>query len=429
MTDAAFLPDLQSAREFARLGRTEEAERAYARLLDSEPDEPEALNYVALCEMRRGNRARTLELLERALRRHPGDFTTLMNVGSARESAGDFEGARAAFAEAVRVHPDQAVAKLNLGHALERGGRGGDALLAYFGAIAAEQKAGRWHDRATTTPALLERVTHAMRYVRAGRRELFDGVLEPLVRGHGSDALARVRECLTGYLGDSRAVSEDARQRPSFLYFPGLPATPWFAREQLPWIGVLEAQTAAIREELLAVLPRSGNRERVFASDAEEHASLACSQGAPTWEGLYFWRHSELRAESHRECPATSAALAAIPLVHIREHAPEVMFSVLTPGTHILPHRGVTNTRAVCHLPLIVPPDCALVVGGDTHIWREGEVVVFDDTFEHEAWNRGTSTRVVLIADIWNPHLTPPEREALTILIEAIGDFAKAAGT
>ena len=80
-----------------------------------------------------------------------------------------------------------------------------------------------------------------------------------------------------------------------------------------------------------------------------------------------------------------------LPLVRIREHAPEVMFSVLTPGTHILPHRGVTNTRVVCHLPLVVPEDCALVVGGEQHEWREGEAVAFDDTYEHEAWNRGTT--------------------------------------
>jgi aspartate beta-hydroxylase len=104
------------------------------------------------------------------------------------------------------------------------------------------------------------------------------------------------------------------------------------------------------------------------------------------------------------------------------------MFSVLTPGTHILPHRGVTNTRIVCHLPLVVPGDCALVVGGERHVWRVGEAVAFDDTYEHEAWNRGSSTRVVLIIDVWNPHLTAPEREAVTALVEAIGDFNRAAG-
>jgi aspartate beta-hydroxylase len=87
----------------------------------------------------------------------------------------------------------------------------------------------------------------------------------------------------------------------------------------------------------------------------------------------------------------------------------------------------VTNTRVVCHLPLIVPEDCALVVGGETHRWQEGRAIVFDDTFEHEAWNRGTRTRVVLIVDIWNPHLSPAECDAVATLVAAIGDFNRAA--
>ena len=82
-----------------------------------------------------------------------------------------------------------------------------------------------------------------------------------------------------------------------------------------------------------------------------------------------------------------------------------------------------TNTRLVAHLPLIVPSDCALVVGGEKHEWREGQVVVFDDTYEHEAWNRSSQVRVVMIFDIWNPYLTEAEQAALGDLIPAIGEF------
>jgi aspartate beta-hydroxylase len=103
-----------------------------------------------------------------------------------------------------------------------------------------------------------------------------------------------------------------------------------------------------------------------------------------------------------------------------------VLFSVFTTGTHLLPHRGVTNTRVVGHLPLLVPEDCALSVGGEIHVWRPGEVVVFDDTYEHEAWNRSPRTRVVMIFDTWNPYLTEAERAAVTDLVTAIGDFRRA---
>jgi aspartate beta-hydroxylase len=102
------------------------------------------------------------------------------------------------------------------------------------------------------------------------------------------------------------------------------------------------------------------------------------------------------------------------------------LYSVLRPGTHILPHRGVTNTRLVTHLPLIVPSDCAIRVGGEIHEWQEGRCVTFDDTFEHEAWNNSSETRVVLILDSWNPDLTEVERVAVTDLVEVIGDFNRA---
>jgi aspartate beta-hydroxylase len=71
--------------------------------------------------------------------------------------------------------------------------------------------------------------------------------------------------------------------------------------------------------------------------------------------------------------------------------------------------------------------DLALNVSGELMRWREGSCFSFDDTFEHEAWNRGDETRVVLLFDVWNPHLTPIECDALTVLIGGIGDFNRAA--
>ncbi|HEY7871590.1 MAG TPA: aspartyl/asparaginyl beta-hydroxylase domain-containing protein, partial [Rudaea sp.] len=90
--------------------------------------------------------------------------------------------------------------------------------------------------------------------------------------------------------------------------------------------------------------------------------------------------------------------------------------------------RGVTNTRLVTHLPLIIPDNCAISVGGEEKVWREGEAFSFDDTFEHEAWNRSDRLRVVMLLDVWNPYLTAAECEAVTGLIEGIGDFNEAAG-
>ncbi|MGH8254866.1 MAG: aspartyl/asparaginyl beta-hydroxylase domain-containing protein [Steroidobacteraceae bacterium] len=70
-----------------------------------------------------------------------------------------------------------------------------------------------------------------------------------------------------------------------------------------------------------------------------------------------------------------------------------------------------------------MPPGCALRVGNDTRAWREGEVVVFDDTIEHEAWNRSPELRVVLLFDIWRPELTDKERAHVAAMLESIDRY------
>ena len=76
------------------------------------------------------------------------------------------------------------------------------------------------------------------------------------------------------------------------------------------------------------------------------------------------------------------------------------------------------------HLPLVVPQGCALnVIGVEERAWREGELLLFDDTYQHEAWNQSDRTRIILLMDCWNPHLTAVERLACKQLIELIGSL------
>lgn len=79
-------------------------------------------------------------------------------------------------------------------------------------------------------------------------------------------------------------------------------------------------------------------------------------------------------------------------------------FSSLLPGTHIAAHTGYPDGVLRCHLGMIGCDGCSLRVGDETHNWQEGKCLVFDDTTEHEAWNRGTQTRIVLLLDFKYPH-------------------------
>ncbi|WP_430387383.1 aspartyl/asparaginyl beta-hydroxylase domain-containing protein [Dyella sp. 20L07] len=405
------------------------AEQYFARILEVAPNDMEALQFVASRHLMRGDARRAVAMLLVANDARADNPDILHQLGAAQMAAGDLQGAVISLRRSLAFAPEMFVVRLRLAIALEQLGESHAALLAYFGAVNAAQAQGRWMSDATTAPGLRDAVKHAISVIDAGRRRTFDAVLEPLRQRYGKSGLARVEQCLSIYLGEQPAQIPDARQKPKFLYFPGIPSQPYYPTARFPWQAELEAATDVVREELLAVLmenrpllPFLGEQS---ADELKDHLRSSGTEAA-AWDGYFFYRHGERFDDNCARCPRTTALLDTLPLVRIRDHAPETLFSVLKPGTHILPHRGVTNTRLVTHLPLIVPPDCAINVGGEIHEWREGRCVSFDDTFEHEAWNRSGETRVVMILDSWNPDLTELERAAVTDLVEAIGDFNRA---
>ena len=99
------------------------------------------------------------------------------------------------------------------------------------------------------------------------------------------------------------------------------------------------------------------------------------------------------------------------------------MFSILAPGKHIPPHDGPYKGVLRYHLGLLVPEPADQVgirVGGEIAHWHEGESLVFDDTYTHEAWNDTDGTRVVLFVDVIR-ELRGPMGVANRALIKAIG--------
>jgi aspartate beta-hydroxylase len=318
---------------------------------------------------------------------------------------------------------------LMLGDSREQQGDRLGSLQAWFQAVTRAQRAGQWVDQASTPTELLPSVVRAIEQVRVRRRELYFGAYEDLRREHGAPALSRVDRALSAHLREWDGRPTDPRQRPRFFYFPDLPSLPYLDPYTQPWAATVQAAFPAIRDEAIGLL-REDQRPfedfiRVRPGDRVENYLGGID---PAWEAFFFFRHGVRYDANHARCPITSQVLESIELCHIAEHAPEICFSILKPGTHLLAHYGVTNVRVVMHLPLLVPADCALnVIGAGEHHWREGELMMFDDTFQHEAWNRSDQYRVILLMDCWNPALSPVERRAVTQLIETIGALHRAA--
>lgn len=212
------------------------------------------------------------------------------------------------------------------------------------------------------------------------------------------------------------------RQEPRLYYFPELPQIQFYPREGFPWLERLEAATAEIRAELLAILEQDSQAFTPYVQGAANRPNL--QQGGmlnnPAWSAFYLWKHGAEVAENAARCPRTMAALADLPLCRMPGRAPSILFSLLRPGARIPPHNGFLNTRLICHLPLIVPPKCGFRVGNETREWVEGQAWLFDDTVEHEAWNLSEQTRVVLLFEVWRPELTEGERAMVSAMFEAI---------
>ena len=215
-------------------------------------------------------------------------------------------------------------------------------------------------------------------------------------------------------------------QQPGMFYFPGLAQQPFFDRADFDWVPALEAATDAIRNELMALIEGAADRFAPYVTaSADRPPPNNPLLDKPDWGAAWLWKDGAVAEGMDRLCPATLAALECAPQPVIPNRAPIALFSRLMPGTHIQPHHGLLNTRLICHLPLIVPDGCGLRVGAETREWREGELMIFDDSFEHEAWNRGADDRTILLFEIWRPDIDTDEREQLTRIFAAIDTYGE----
>jgi aspartyl/asparaginyl beta-hydroxylase (cupin superfamily) len=213
-------------------------------------------------------------------------------------------------------------------------------------------------------------------------------------------------------------------QQPKYFYFPELPQRQFYERAEFAWVEALERKTPAIRAELLALL-RTGAGFEPYVQ-AESRRPVFNPRGLlnnPDWSAGFLVRSGVEQPGNATRCRETLAALRELPLCRIEGATPSILFSLLRPGARIAPHNGYTNVRLICHLPLIVPPGCALRVGNETRAWQEGELLIFDDSIEHEAWNASSELRVVLLFDVWRPELTPEERTLVSTLIRSVDTF------
>lgn len=409
---------VEAAGRSANAGRWREAESIWQQVLELEPAHPQALCSLGIHALQRGAIDEARRLLTAAREQAPGDMVVLMSLGHACRQLGDVAGEREAIDAALAVDAYFLPALLAKASWLERSGNRAAAAMRYAAAVKIAPPETQW------PPMLKPQLEHARDFVE-GRSRALMAHLEKNVRDRcgklPSEVAARWREAVSLRAGRSKPYVSESNQ----LHVPRLPAIPFYNPEQFSGLRTLATKTDVIRAELQALLD----------TQAEGFAPyIAYNPGDPVnqwkdlnhserWSAFHLWRGGEPVEENLRRCPETAKALAEVGMVRIDRLCPNALFSALAPHTHIPPHNGETNARLVAHLPLVVPDGCRFRVGFEEREWKVGELIVFDDTIEHEARNDSEELRVVLIFDLWNPLLTEPERELVNALATASREF------
>ncbi len=375
-----------------------------------------ALLQQGLAALRSGDARGARSIFEQVIAAGQADASTHLALAFACGQQGDNDATLAAVDAALAQEPRNLRALLFKGDHLDRMGQKRTAMGFYQAAMQVAAAAGE------LPPDIQQGLGRAQQLCDqyAGEFEAFlrDSLKQ---QGYAAGSAPRLEESLDIAVG-RKAVH---LQQPTRFYYPGLPQQAFYSREQFPFLTGIEGATDAIREELLALMEDEGCFSPYLEHDPDTpQLNDASNVGKMDWSAFYLWKDGAVVEENATRCPQTMAALAAADAPQVPGQTPSALFSRLAPGATIAPHHGMLNTRLICHLPLIVPPNCgALRVGNYQREWREGEVLVFDDSVEHEAWNRSDRPRVVLLFDIWRPELDEEERRWISALLQTVQSY------
>jgi aspartate beta-hydroxylase len=408
---------LQASKAEEAAGRIAESDQLLANVAQRAPNHPAVLNELGVRMLARGAADQAQSLFSRAAIANPNQPAIWANLASSLKALGRRMEEFDAIEKALALEPRHLSALLQKGEYFDQAGDARNAAQAYQAALDS-LPAG-----AAIPPPLKAAFDTARTKVEADHAALgaaLEGPLAEIRERHGGQQQRRVEQCLDTLMRKRRTY----HPQPTWMYFPELPAIEFFDRALFPWLAALEAASGEIRNELMRVMiaDREGLQPYIDFPAGLPIDQFAELNRSRKWSAYFLWNQGQPVAGHIARCPVTARTLEeVVPRCRIEGRAPTAFFSILDPNTRIPAHTGITNTRCTVHLPLIVPPNCGFRVGSTTREWVADQAWVFDDTIEHEAWNLSDAPRAVLIFDIWNPFLTPVERDMIQSATEIYG--------
>ncbi|XP_076261309.1 aspartyl beta-hydroxylase isoform X3 [Rhynchophorus ferrugineus] len=260
-----------------------------------------------------------------------------------------------------------------------------------------------------TTDNLLQ---ESVNYMSRGLKTKAEGVIDGRFYFHLGDALSRLNkpeEALKVYEEGVKEKVFMSKYQRSLYNVPRLTGKPWWKTKDLPTykklFKALKDNWLKIRQEGLAAL----NSQGYFQDEAENLKDTG------TWKQFELFARGRQSKKNCDKSPITCSIIQSFPDASSCKRG-QTKFSVMHPKTHVWPHCGPTNCRLRLHLGLKIPPNTFIRVAEETRSWKEGDIIIFDDSFEHEVWHNGSDFRLVLIVDIWHPELTKSEKMSLSYI-------------
>jgi len=383
----------------------------FREVLEMEPSHRDARYRLALLLFQSGHPDQSAKELGILVTGSPGNVEFRIRYGQVLSSLGRFEEAGEQLLEAIRLDPANIVLHLNHGMLCLEAGNRDLALSSFQRAKILAPLMGSYAKDARVPVPLRKSMEVALDRLNQIRHDFIESTLDSVVSEYPGADLSRLKPAIEN-IGRLNQGDAEKNQHPALFYMPGLPARGWYDRVMFPWIDAAEALYPAIQSELDALLRSDTAFSPYLPGDGARtwDESLATLRGSMEWNAFHLYRKGKRFPANCEQCPTTASLTEIVPFPHIRQNSPELFFSRLRPGTHIKPHFGILNVRLTVHMGLKIPRECGIRVGEETRCWEPGKVFAFDDSFNHEAWNRSGEERIVLIFEVWNPDLSDAER-------------------
>ena len=202
----------------------------------------------------------------------------------------------------------------------------------------------------------------------------------------------RVRHTLIRQLKDHSTFM--APYNALMYLFSAVPAKPFIDVGTVPELAQLRDNWQVMRDEAVSLMGEGKIRAATGHNDLGFNSFF--KQG---WKRFYLKWYGAPLPSAQALCPKTVALVESLPSVNA------AMFALLPPGGKLNRHRDPFAGSLRYHLGLVTPnsDDCRIYIDGEAYSWRDGQDVLFDETFIHSAENKTDVTRIILFCDVERP--------------------------